>query len=110
MRECAFGCTCKQVSTTWETAFLGCLLTVSMCRGAILGGEKMYLGRYNVITPYPPFSACQWGRDGMDCIRGLWMTCAINKFSSIIAIGHSFSLLCSLGMAFYTYKNPYGWL
>src|SRR6266567_349631 len=107
MQECAFGCTCKQVSTMWET---GCLLTVSMCRGAILGGKKMYLGRYDVITPYPPFSACQRGQDRMDCIRGLWMTRAINKFSSTMAVGHLFLLLGSLGMAFYTYKNTYGWM
>ena len=78
----------------------GCLLTVSCllrALGADWGGEKIYLGSYDLITPYRPFSACQRGRDRMDCIGGLWMTCSINRTMSILAAGCPFLLLGPLG-------------
>jgi hypothetical protein len=42
--------------------------------GAEFGRENLYLGSYYLITPYAPFSTCEWGRDGMDCIGEVWMT------------------------------------
>src|SRR6266700_3177112 len=68
---------CKQVSTTWETAFLGRLITVScffIRRGALLGGQNIYLGSGYLITYIRPFSAPQGGCGGMDCSRCVWMT------------------------------------
>ena len=68
--------TCKQMSTTWETAFLRCPLTVSrFCarRGPFLGGEKIYLGSGYLITHIRPLSAPQGGCGGMDCSGWVWM-------------------------------------
>ena len=69
--------TCKQVSTTWETAFPRCPLTVScFCarRGAFLGGKKIYLGSGDLITYIGPLSAPQGRCGGMDCSGWVWMT------------------------------------
>jgi hypothetical protein len=78
----------------------GCLLTVFWQlggMGADLGGKILYLGIPNLVTPIPPFSAPQWGRDGMDWLGAHWMTfqlfCSIFSTSSEIGIGCSFSLL-----------------
>ncbi len=70
--------------------------------GADLGGEKINLGSYDIITPYGPFSACERGRDGMDWLGSLWMTLSINRMSLVLAVGCSFSLLCALGAVFCT--------
>ena len=66
----------KQLSTTWETAFPRCPLTVLHFWahwGAHWGGEKIYLGRYDLTTPCPPFFPCQQGWDGMDARMCIWM-------------------------------------
>ena len=67
---------CKQVSTTWETAFPRCPLTVSrFCArwGSFLGGEKIYLGSGYLITHIGPLSAPKGGCGGMDCGGCVWM-------------------------------------
>ena len=69
--------TCKQVSTTWETAFPRCpLIVLRFCarRGSFLGGEKLYLGSGYLITYIGPLSALQGRCGGMDCRGWLWMT------------------------------------
>ena len=80
--------------------------------GADLGGQKIYLGRYDIITSYAPLSACEWGRDGMDWVGSLWMTSSIIRSIirtlSTMAVGCSFSLLGPLGALFFTYKNTFG--
>jgi hypothetical protein len=65
-----------------------------------LGGEILHMGNYYLITPYPPFSACEWGRDGMDCIGWVWMTSSIISTSSIMALRCSFSLWGTLSSIF----------
>ena len=65
----------------------GCLLTVSRLwvgLGVDLGGQKIYLGRYDIITSCPPFSAFKRGQDGMDWDGVLWMMCSINRTSSLL--------------------------
>jgi hypothetical protein len=60
-----------------EKQHFGCLLAVFWQlggMGADLGGEILYLARFELITPNPPFSAPQWGRDGMDWLGGVWMS------------------------------------
>src|SRR5437899_3550657 len=69
--------TCKQVSTTWETAFPRCPLTVSrFCArwGAFSGGKKIYLGSGYLITYIRPLSVPQGGCGGTDCSGWVWMT------------------------------------
>jgi hypothetical protein len=77
--------------------------------GADSSGEILYLGRLKLITPNPPFSAPQWGRDGMDWLGAVWMTfellCSIIRTLSKTTVGCSFSLLGSLGAVICTYKN-----
>jgi hypothetical protein len=93
----------------------GCLLTVFLQLGGMgvdLGGEILYLGSYKLITPNPPFSAPQWGRDGMDWLGALWMTfellCSIFRTLSIIAVAYLVSLLDTLGALISTCKNTFG--
>ena len=78
-------------------AGLGSLINNYQQCGSALGGglgqEKIYLGGYYLITPYRPFSAFERGQDRTDCVRGLWMTCSINRTISILAAGRSFLLL-----------------
>jgi hypothetical protein len=60
-----------------EKQHFGCLLTVFLQlggMGADWGGEILNLGSLNLITPNPPFSACERGRDGMDWLGAVWMT------------------------------------
>ena len=69
--------TCKQASTTWETAFPRYPLTVSRfcaCWGALSGGKKIYLGSGYLITHIGPLSVPQGGCGGMDCSGCVWMT------------------------------------
>ena len=69
--------TCKQVSTTWETAFPRCPLTVlRFCarRGPFSGGKKIYLGSGYLITYIRPLSTPQGRCGGMDCSGCVWMT------------------------------------
>jgi hypothetical protein len=91
----------------------GCRITVFWQlggMGADSGGEILYLGSPNLITPNAAFSAPQWGRDGMDWLGALWMTfqllCSIISTSSKIAFGCSFSSLGLLG-AIFSRKNTH---
>jgi hypothetical protein len=45
----------------------------------VWGGEKLYLGRGELIIIITSICAPQRGRDGMDCIGVIWMTCSTNR-------------------------------
>ena len=45
----------------------------------VWGGEKIYLGRGGLIIIITSICAPQRGRDGMDCVGVVWMTCSINS-------------------------------
>ena len=45
----------------------------------VWGGEKVYLGRGELIIIITSICAPQRGRDGMDCVGVVWMTCSINS-------------------------------
>jgi len=45
----------------------------------VWGGEKIYLGRGELIIIITSICTPERGRDGMDCIGVVWMTCSINS-------------------------------
>ena len=45
----------------------------------VSGGEKIYLGSGELIIIITSICAPQRGRDGMDCVGVVWMTCSINS-------------------------------
>jgi hypothetical protein len=73
----------------------------------VLGGEKIYLGRGQLIIIITPICAPQRERDGMDRVGVVWMTCSINR--SCHQLGtcwRSNMLLGFLGLVFHS-KNKY---
>jgi hypothetical protein len=65
------------VINNYQQCIFWWLLTVFCILGGLgcgLGRENLYLGIFELIILYAPFSACERGRDGMDWLGQLWMT------------------------------------
>ena len=73
----------------------------------VWGGEKVYLGRGELIIIITSICAPQRGRDGMDWVGVVWMTCSINSSRHQLgACWRSNMPLGLLGSVFHS-KNKY---